>query len=352
MSVSDGGAELVATGDLDALVDHVGRLCAAGSWAALWDLRTRCRNAHERGQQLWPIASLVEYRCALDGPGPWAARALEEGAGTWTLGPLPEVAASRHRFAELAPSLSPGPPAAQFARECAAGGEDLSGPAAEPWRPLLPTDDGVPLSPQPWEPAYPAPRYHPSGAEFPAPPPLPPGSSAPVRRPPTTHPSPSVVDDPVATNALRELTAGWAAGWDATATARVVAVEGDAGDAVAAASDTADRLAPLRTAEALEWMVWAASSGGETGRRRGRAAGRFDAWWAVVALAGADDDWPLPPDEVGALAAGLRWFTFTDPRRPTGWHLRLAVEDPAEGLAWALDAHATDNDDTPPPTGG
>lgn len=352
MTSGDRTDALVAAGDLDALVDHVGLLCAAGDWEGLWDLRRRCRSAHERGHQLWPIASLVEYRCALDGPGVWSARAVEEGAGTWALGPLPEVAASTHRFADLAPSLTPGPPAAQLARECAAGGEDLTGPTAAPWRDLLGADDGVPLRLQAWEPHYPSPTYHPSAAEFPAPKPLPPHALTPL---PPPLPPPAAgdarvhhVDDPVATAALRDLTAGWATGWDTAATARVVAVAGDVGTAIAAACPTADRLAPLSVAEALERMVWAAASGGDTGRRRGLAAGRFDAWWTVVALGGADDDWPLPPDEVGELAAALRWFTFTDPHHPTGWHLRLAAEDPVEGLAWAVDARGTNGD--PPAT--
>ena len=339
-------AALVATGDLDALVDLVGALCASEDWEALWDLRHRCQLAHERGHQLWPIASLVEYRCALEGPGPWAARAIGEGSGTWALGPLPEVAASTHEFTDLAPHLAPGPPAAQFARERAALGEAIDGASGDPWPHLLPPDDGVPLARQPWEPAYPAPTYHPAAAEFPAPAPLPPDAFLSLAPPATPAP---VVDDPLATAALRELTAGWATGWDAGATARVTAVEGDAHAAVHAVCADASTLAPLSGAQALAWMVWAAASGGDTGRRRGLAAGRFDAWWAVVALAGATDDWPLPPTEVGELVASLRWFTFTDPTDATGWHLRLAVEDPDEGLAWAVDARFTGDPLATPP---
>lgn len=335
--VSAGGAnaELVATGDLDALVTHVGHLCAAGDWEGLWDLRGRCRAALERGQQLWPIATLVEYRCALDGPGPWSARALEEGSGTWAPGPLAEVAASTHDFAALAPYLTPGPATHQFARERAATGEDLAGSRSDAWGHLLPPDDGVPLALQPFEPAYPRATYHPTGAEFPAPPPLPPDTFVPLERPAVPA---ATLDDPVATSALRELSAGWATGWDAGATARVVAVDGDVHAAVANVCPHADRLAPLTGPEALERMVWAAASGGDTGRRRGLAAGRFDAWWAVVALGGASDDWPLPAAEVGALAATLRWWTFIDATDAVGWQLCLAAEDPDEGLAWAVHA--------------
>jgi len=334
VSTTDVNADLVASGDLDALVIHVGRLCAAGDWAGAWDLRQRCRVAHERGHQLWPIASLVEYRCALDGPGPWVARALEEGSGVWTLGPLPEVAASTHRFADVAPHLEPGPPAEQLARECAARGEDLT-TGVDPWRHLLPTGDGVSLRTEPWEPGYPTATYHPADAEFGSPDLPHPDAFAPLRR---ADGGAAVVDDPAATAALRELTAGWATGWDAGVSARVVAIDGDAHAAIAAVTPGADRLAPLDPAAAMAHLAWAAASGGDTGRRRGLAAGRFDAWWAVAALGGATDDWPLHPDEVGDIATSLAWWVFTDPTAPPGWHLRLAVEDAVDGLSWAIDA--------------
>lgn len=339
VTTDDDNAALVALGDLDALIDHVGRLCAVGDWEGLWDLRHRCQQAHERGQQLWPIASLVEYRCALEGPGAWAARALDEGAGHWTLGPLPEVAASRHTFAELAPFLTPGPPAAQFARECAAAGADLDGADGDLGRHLLVNHDGVPLHRCSWEPPYPTPTYHPANAEFPAPVLLPPDAFGPAEFPSDAA---AVVEDPLATSALRELTAGWAAGWEAGASARVVAVTGDVHGAIARVCPTAERLAPLEHTTALDLMVWAAASGAATGRRRGLAAGRFDAWWAVVALGGASDDWPLPPEEVGELVTSLRWYTFDDPAHPSGWHLRLAAADPSDHLAWAIDARCDD----------
>jgi hypothetical protein len=71
------------------------------------------------------------------------------------------------------------------------------------------------------------------------------------------------------------------------------------------------------------------------------APGRFSAWWAVVALAGRLDEWPLRADSVGDAAAELRWYRW-DPGAPdTGWALRLAVEDRDEGLAWALSATDT-----------
>jgi hypothetical protein len=89
--------ELVDLGDLDELVRQVDRLADGDDWHGLLDLRDRCRRALERGRQLWPAASLAEYRLALDAPGKWAAAMLVPDAGRFALGPLSEVAARRTR---------------------------------------------------------------------------------------------------------------------------------------------------------------------------------------------------------------------------------------------------------------
>jgi hypothetical protein len=68
------------------------------------------------------------------------------------------------------------------------------------------------------------------------------------------------------------------------------------------------------------------------------AAGRFAAWWAVAAVAGLLDAWPVPPDELAHAAEGLT-FSLWDAGEPdTGWRLHLAVDDRAHGIAWALAA--------------
>ena len=85
-------------------------------------------------------------------------------------------------------------------------------------------------------------------------------------------------------------------------------------------------------------MAWAAASGGAHGRRKGMAAGRFAAWWAVAALTDQLDDWPLPPDEIGEALAELRWYRWDAGHPSTGWALRLAVEDPERSMAWAVEA--------------
>jgi hypothetical protein len=68
------------------------------------------------------------------------------------------------------------------------------------------------------------------------------------------------------------------------------------------------------------------------------APGRFGAWWTAVAVAGRLDDWPLEGDAVGETAAALRWYRWDAGAADTGWALRLAVEDPVRGRAWALSA--------------
>ncbi|MGQ0849057.1 MAG: hypothetical protein ACT4OP_08070, partial [Actinomycetota bacterium] len=70
------------------------------------------------------------------------------------------------------------------------------------------------------------------------------------------------------------------------------------------------------------------------GRRRGGAAGRFSAWWALSALAGLD--WPAAGEALGNALDNLRWFAWSDYSPPTGWTLNLAVENPTEGLGWAI----------------
>src|SRR5687768_15147215 len=95
---------------MEELSRHVDRLAAAAAWDELDELRDLCRKAVERGRQLWPIAGRAEYRMALEAPASWAARMLVPGAGRFAPGPLPEVAAAHHSWAELAPHVAAGQP--------------------------------------------------------------------------------------------------------------------------------------------------------------------------------------------------------------------------------------------------
>jgi len=104
--------------------------------------------------------------------------------------------------------------------------------------------------------------------------------------------------------------------------------------------------AALGADEALAVLQWAGASGGAYGRRRGGAAGRFSAWWAATAVAGLD--WPPDPGELGEAVGELDWYRWSPPGAETGWVLRLAVADPLDGLAWAVEAVDQRYDEVPP----
>jgi hypothetical protein len=135
---------------------------------------------------------------------------------------------------------------------------------------------------------------------------------------------------------LRALVERWVV--ESNGAVRSVAVEATAEQAVAALGPRQVAWAETEPAEALAVMAWAAASGGAHGRRRGAAAGRFGAWWALAALGGVLDDWPVEPDELGDIAAALRWFRWHPVGGALGWSLHLAVEDPDHRLAWAIAA--------------
>jgi hypothetical protein len=187
----------------------------------------------------------------------------------------------------------------------------------------------LPATLQSWEPAYPLAEYEAHAARFPPP-------SLPEREPHEIRATPSEADDPDTVRALLELPRVWTS--ESNGRAEAVAVSGDAFVAIAALGPRRVRVAPLAPDEALALMAWTGASGGAHGRRRGMAAGRFGAWWALTALVGLLDDWPVPPDELGAAAAELRWFCWDAWEPDTGWRFHLAVDDPAEGLAWAVAA--------------
>jgi hypothetical protein len=154
-------------------------------------------------------------------------------------------------------------------------------------------------------------------------------------------PEPSAVDLPLAPHestsdadeaiAMRALVATWLT--DSNGRADVVAVEGSALTAIAALAEPDARVAEMSVADAMALMAWVGASGGAEGRRRGMAWGRFLAWECAAALAGVDIE-----DDVGAAADELRWFVWDTGIVETGWALRLAVEDPDGGCAWALAA--------------
>lgn len=306
--------------DLDELLRIVDALCATREWELLVELRDRARRALERGRQLWPAASHAEYRLALEAPARFAAAMLVEDAGRFGLGPIAEVAASTHTWAELAPHVAPGPVAALAAHERVVRGEMID-PASVEHAGVL----GVPPSLRAWEPPYPVATYHADRMEAPAP-------EVPRGRTLALPPAPEIIDDPETEAALRDLVRGWTAGSEGRA--RVVAVAGDAAGAIAALGAREVRAAWLDPAEAIALMAWAGASGGHHGRRRGAAAGRDLAWAVLRALLALDiEEEPQP-----AAVAVLRVLAWHSADVSGGWQLRLAIEHPDEGVAWAIDA--------------
>jgi hypothetical protein len=320
-------AGLIHRADLDGLVRLVDDCCAVRDWARLRRLRDEARYAVGTGRQLWPAATLAEYRLALLAPAPWAAGVLDEGSGRFTIGPLTEVVAQDHTWAELSPLLEPGPRAAIVAHERALRGERIDAASTAG----LPDVLELPYALAPWEPRYQLATYSDEGVEAPSPPP--PGPLLDVDLPPR---APARLDDDAAELAVRQLVEAWTA--SSNGRAEVVVVEGSAPDAIRALGVHRARWTPVDAPTAVAWLAWAGASGGAHGRRRGAASGRFGALWVVGALGGVLDDWPLPLDELGAIGAELRWWWWDVGEPATGWQLQLVVEDPDDGLAWAINA--------------
>ncbi len=316
--------DLVHRADLDGLVRLVDKFCANAEWAELVELRNRSRAAVATGRQLWPAATLAEYRLALWAPAEWAALVLDEESGRFTVGPLTEVVAQRHRFDDLCTRLPQGPRLGFIAHECALRGQSIPDE--------LPNPLDIPFELQPWEPSYCMAEYGDEGIVAPAPPlPDSPSFAAGIAD------GAQVVDDPDVQLAVRQLIEPWIT--SSNGRVEIVAVEGSAASAVCALGVTDGRLAPMTPSLAMAWLAWAGATGGAHGRRRGAAIGRFGAWWLLAALADLADYWPVAPDELGQACTSLDWYWWDAGEPRLGWALQLAIADPAEGYAWAISAH-------------
>jgi hypothetical protein len=295
--------------------------CAARDWGSLDRLRVLCRHAAERGKQLWAVEEHIRYRLALEAPGSIAGAVVAEGPARFTLGPLPEVAASTHTWNELDAALPPGPWRSTVAHERAVRGEALSSMGVE-------SDIyEMPLELQAWEPRYCLAEYKADRVEQNGPDPV-------ALRPIETDRSGVLAsEEHDSVEALRLLTSAWVE--QSSGRSETRAVEGDVLAAIGALGPSRASLAAITPGEALRWMAWAASVGGVYGRRRGAAAGRFGAWWAATHLVALD--WPPHPDDLGAAIEELGWFVWSD-GSTGGWALNLAVEDADNGVAWATTA--------------
>jgi len=308
---------LIDAEDVPALLFEIDVLCGDGQWDALEELAERCRQAVERGRQLWPVASHVDYRLALEAPAVHAAAVLDRES-RFTLGPLSEVCASMHTFAELKPHLPGAHIAGVVAQERVLRGEDLS-------RGRVPDSFELPMHLIPGEHGHLLPSYRAHDADFPDP-------TAPPRADDTVvTPGKEVPVVRAVESAVRDLFEVWTA--QSNGTCLVAAAEG-AGDAATGLLARRALSAEIGAGEALVRLTWAGSSGAMHGRRRGGASGRFHAWWAAAALSGAE--WPLFADEAAETFDRIVWTWFEPIPRPGGLVFGLTATDPASGNSVAI----------------
>lgn len=324
--------ELIQRADLDGLVRLIDARCEHRDWDGLRRVRDRSRAAVATGRQLWPAATLAEYRLALLAPARWAVDVLADDAGRFTIGPLTEVIAQHHPWDELRLELRDRADdtalRARFvAHERALRGDDVDDADLAPFPAVI----EVPATRRRWEPTYPVATYHDDRGEFPAPPTPAPGAVVELS---STDAAP--LDDPEVDAAVRHLVEAW---WvEGQGHVETVCVEGHAADALAALGLRRARMTELAAADALAWLGWAGASGGAHGRRRGAAAGRDGAWWVLGAIGDLHDEWPPSDAAVDDVLADLSWWWWDADEPVTGWALRLAVEDTAHGVAWAFNA--------------
>lgn len=318
--------ELIGRVDLDALVRLIGDRSDAEDWEGLDRVRRRAIAAtRDTGRQLWPAATLAEYRLALDSPPEWAATVLDGEAGRFTIGPLSEVAAINHTWADLAPQLEPNPTALYIAHERAIRGEDIDPDSIVDLPPVL----DIPVDLQPWEPDYPLSTYTAFEAVHDEPPRT--GSPRPVTI--DTHHA-EVVDDDDTESAVRQLFDAWSAG--STGRVETLCVEGDVNPALGALGLRSARVTPIPSSEALAELAWAGATGAAHGRRRGMANGRYSMWWLLGAI--GDLEWPPHNDEVVELLGQLDWYRWDAHEPMSGWWLQLAVHSRTENLTWVINA--------------
>jgi Family of unknown function (DUF6183) len=314
--ISARAVEAIESSDTDDLLRIVDGLCSARLWEDLIELRQRCAEAVARGKQVWGVEEHIRYRLVLEGPAPIAGPVVAEGHSRFALGPLPEVVASTKTWVELAPHLPSGPERDTVAAERVVRGEPVDVPIPD-----------LPATLLSWEPAYPTANYKKDKVETPAPP-IP--DTADVALPDAVE----TIDDNDSLAALGDLVEPWTD--QSNGRSQAAAVEGDHLAAIAALGMTRARVAGIDPGQGLAWMAWAAASGGAHGRRRGAAAGRYLAWWAMATL--IDLDWPADPESMGTAVAGLSWHWFDDGSPETGWLLRLVMSSADLGLSWAIAA--------------
>jgi hypothetical protein len=248
---------------------------------------------------------------------------VEPGVVRFGLGPLTEVVAQRHTFAELAPHLD-GSVLPVVAQERVLRGEDLRDDDRAAGAP-----DDPPLVLQPFEARPVLPTYRPDerldGAV--------PDPAAPATRhvQRTVAPAPAPAAAGLLTRALEDVTAPWVE--QSGGELHVRAVAGAADDALQALLDelatSGTRVdgvtrAPVSTAELFVALTHAGASGGVHGRRRGGAAGRSLAWWVARCATGLAHVDVVDPEELEFRLEDLERVAFHLPE-PAAWRLELVL---------------------------
>lgn len=314
--------ELVQRADLDGLVRHVDDTCASRDFDHLLRVRDAARAAVDTGRQLWPIATLANYRLALWAPPHLAVRALDDTARQFMPGPVPEILAVHHPWQELSAHLAPGHDRSLVAYERALRGDTIDSDEEAVLE--------VPIEPAPFEPRYLLAGYSDDGVI----------DTAPMMPRPSDALAAAAHEgfDDDTVHVFRDMMRAWTA--QSNGTARAVVVEGGLAEACGAIAPGAVRTSELTSGQALQWLAWAAASGGAHGKRRGSAAGRSEALWLLAVFAGLDDEWPGSIGELEAVISQCRFHAFDNDGAPTGgWGLRLVIVDPQEGVSAALSAH-------------
>ena len=127
---------LIHRADLDGLVELVDARTEQRDWDGLARARRLSRQAITAGRQLWPIATLAEYRLALLAPAPQAAAIVnDDDAGRFTIGPLTEVVAQHHRWAEPPVPCTDRSPRSRPTNGCCAATVDVTTSMAQRARP-------------------------------------------------------------------------------------------------------------------------------------------------------------------------------------------------------------------------
>lgn len=321
--------ELITRADLDGLIRLIDATCAHRDWQHLLKIRDACRAAVHSGRQLWPAATLSDYRLALRAPAQWATEVLRSEASRFTLGPLTEVIAQHHSWHELADHLPYEPQSTYVAYECALRGQTIADADA-----LFPALE-IPVQCGSWEPMYQLAEYADNEATFPAPP-LPDTSSA--EHCSTTVPTRTGQrhDEQSISQAAHQLVEAWTT--QSNGRCDTVSATGDAPSALGAIGIASAHLRHLTSDNAMAWMAWAGASGGAHGRRRGAATGRFSAWWMLAALDHSLDSWPISTSQASEIAEQWTWWWWDVNEPATGWQLQLVAHNATTNQSWAISA--------------